>query len=134
MNIHEEKFIDHFVRNEKRKRLKSFFDKDKNRWKGLLEIEHYNEKVLDKRFTKVYENKPFGNKELISILKSKGASNKCYVISNCSDLDEQEMDLTDAINEVIGVGMGTLISCIPGQLAYYEGELGDQVILENKNT
>lgn len=32
------------------------------------------------------------------------------------------MDLSDALIQVIGRGQGTFISCIPGELAYFEGE------------
>ena len=32
------------------------------------------------------------------------------------------MDLRDALGATVTFGMGTLISCIPGELAYYEGE------------
>ena len=32
------------------------------------------------------------------------------------------MGLSEALAEVIGRGMGTFISCLPGKLAYFEGE------------
>jgi hypothetical protein len=33
-----------------------------------------------------------------------------------------EIDLTHALETVIGRGMGTFLSCIPGKLAYFEDE------------
>jgi hypothetical protein len=43
------------------------------------------------------------------------------------------MDLLAALELVIGSGLGTVISCIPGKLAYYEGELpGDRYVLHCK--
>jgi hypothetical protein len=39
-----------------------------------------------------------------------------------SDLDGGWMDLQDALDWTVATGTGTLISCIPGELAYYEGE------------
>jgi len=32
------------------------------------------------------------------------------------------MFLAEAVEKVLGMGMGTFISCIPGKLAYFEGE------------
>jgi hypothetical protein len=51
-----------------------------------------------------------------------GAGSKCRVTSENLDLDGREMDLDAALKETIGYGMGTIISCIPGRLAYFEDE------------
>ncbi len=41
------------------------------------------------------------------------------------------MLLTDALAAVVGRGFGTILVCIPGSLAYYEGEdPGERYILE----
>jgi hypothetical protein len=37
-------------------------------------------------------------------------------------VDGQEMKLKDALDALIGVGSGTIISCIPGKLAFFESE------------
>jgi len=58
---------------------------------------------------------------LFAILKRLGAPDNCWVISE-GDLDGQEVNLLAALKEVVGYGMGTLISCIPGRLAYFESE------------
>jgi hypothetical protein len=51
-----------------------------------------------------------------------GAGPKCWIISEWDKLDAREMDLETALRETIGYGMGTIISCIPGKLAYFEDE------------
>jgi hypothetical protein len=56
------------------------------------------------------------------ILAAKGAGSKCWVISEDSRFDGQEMELDAALRETIGRGMGVIISCIPGELAYFEDE------------
>jgi hypothetical protein len=43
-------------------------------------------------------------------------------MSASSDLDGQEVDLRAALEDVVGYNDGTFISCIPGRLAYFEGE------------
>jgi len=39
-----------------------------------------------------------------------------------SKLDGQELLLESALESVVGNGIGTILSCIPGKLAYFEGE------------
>jgi hypothetical protein len=66
---------------------------------------------------------------LAKLLKAKGAGPKCYVMCENSKLDGQEVDLESALKETVGCQMGTLISCLPGRLGYFEDEDG-RCILE----
>jgi len=56
------------------------------------------------------------------MLAAKGAGSRCWVISESSELDTREMDLLEALGETVGHGMGTIISCVAGRLAYFEDE------------
>jgi hypothetical protein len=56
------------------------------------------------------------------LLATKGAGSRCWVISEKSELDSQELDLRKALDETIGSGMGTIISCVAGKLGYFEDE------------
>ena len=65
------------------------------------------------------------------ILKQYGAPQICHVISESSEVDGKDLPLKAAIEEVLGYGMGSVISCIPGRLAYYEGEMpSDRFVLK----
>jgi hypothetical protein len=55
-------------------------------------------------------------------LERRGAGPTCYIVSTDADLDRTTRDLSDAINQVFAFVEGTIISCVPGRLAYYEGE------------
>ena len=57
------------------------------------------------------------------LLKSKGVPANCYCLSENDELDGQELPLGAALEQVVGYGMGTFISCLPGRLAYFEGEV-----------
>jgi hypothetical protein len=82
----------------------------------LVEWERRGEAHLDK----IYE-----------LLRRRGAPTRCYVMSASSDLDGQEVDLMEALKEVVGFNDGTFISCIPGRLAYFEGEeLNERYVLQ----
>jgi hypothetical protein len=55
----------------------------------------------------------------------------CHVISTSSELDGRDLNLVEVLEQVVGFGEGTLISCIPGRLGYFEGEsANDRFILE----
>lgn len=56
------------------------------------------------------------------LLRAHGAPETCYVLSESPDLDGRRLPLLSALEQVVGQGWGTLLSCIPGVLAYYEGE------------
>jgi len=64
------------------------------------------------------------------LLLSKNAPDVCYLISESTSLDGKVMPLEEAINKIVGSGIATIVSCIPGELAYYEGEnLKNRLIL-----
>jgi hypothetical protein len=56
------------------------------------------------------------------LLKSRGASETCWAISKDPELDGRELDLKTILEQLIGSGTGTLLSCLPGKLAYFDGE------------
>ncbi|HSH59004.1 MAG TPA: hypothetical protein VK988_05055 [Acidimicrobiales bacterium] len=43
-------------------------------------------------------------------------------MSENDEVDGQVMLLEDALAEIVGQGMGALVSSVPGRLAYFEGE------------
>ena len=69
--------------------------------------------------------------EILRLLKNKAPEN-CYALSEDDELDGKEVLLADALKEIVGRGMGTFLSCIPGRLAYFEDE-EDRSILERSS-
>ena len=61
------------------------------------------------------------------ILRGLGAPDTCYLISEDTKFDGKEMELLAALKQIVGYGMGTVISCIPGRLGYFEGELKEKI-------
>jgi hypothetical protein len=65
-----------------------------------------------------------------ALRRAKGAGRLCHFIGPDDDLDGRDMDLREALEHVVGVTGGALLSCIPGCLAYYESEQpGERIIL-----
>jgi hypothetical protein len=59
---------------------------------------------------------------ILRTLKALGAPQSCYLVSENPGWDGTRVGLDDALAQVLGRGYGTLISCVPGRVAYFEGE------------
>jgi hypothetical protein len=106
-----------FIAPARRSRHLELFDKPKRRQDITRSLAHF--KRLDERYLiriAPREQNPS------DILRSKGAPEIRYAVSEDDETDGKEIDLTHASETVIGRGMGTLLSCIPGKLAYFEDE------------
>ena len=53
----------------------------------------------------------------------------CWAISEDTRFDGREVELDSALSELVGYGMGAILSCIAGRLAFVESEDG-RFILE----
>lgn len=125
-----------FVQKDKQERLLGFLAKPKNRRKFTGSLAHFS--WFDRRFATpiawkvdpkltLSERHLQGIENIYRLLKSKGAGLTCWVISEDADIDGRELDLKATLKDVVGCGMGTILSCIPGKLAYFEGE--DEALL-----
>jgi hypothetical protein len=136
LSEHELATIASFVVRDKRERLHSFVSNAKRRDKFLRELAHF--RWFDPRFATpvawvpdpslgLWEGRLDGIDRVEQLLKSKGAGKTCWATSENSELDGKELELHAALEAVTGHGMGTILSFIPGKLAYYEGE--DETLL-----
>jgi hypothetical protein len=124
---HEEELIRAFIPPHRQERFLEIIAKPKKRAKLLTQLSHFN--ALDPRFMVAIPPNQQNPSSLAKILKAKGAGAKCYVVSENSTLDGKEVELETALEETVGCQMGTLISCVPGKLGYFEDEDG-RCILE----
>lgn len=64
------------------------------------------------------------------ILRARGAPDECHVRCGDAETDGRELELRSALDRFVGSSMGVLLICIPGRLAYHEGEeLHDRTVL-----
>ena len=133
MNFEREiDFVNTFVQPEKQERYIGFLRSLKNRRKFLDELYHFKDFAPTCMFD--LSGKIDSCEGLLSDLRRRGAPDNCYVISAHPYLDGVTRPLKDAISEVFSLIDGTLIFCIPGQLAYYEGEAPkNRYILHRQN-
>jgi hypothetical protein len=126
---HEAAFIRAFVTPTKRERVVELLSKPKRRREFLKALAHFGD--LDSRFCVQIPSAEQSASGIASLLQKRGAPAECYLISEDLALDGKSMPLSDALQKVVAYGMGTLVSCIPGRLGYYEGEArGDRCLLE----
>ncbi|KTR58661.1 hypothetical protein RSA42_14655 [Exiguobacterium indicum] len=56
------------------------------------------------------------------LLKQYGAPDTCYCLSENELISGKTLPLREALEHVIGFKFASIISCIPGELAYFEAE------------
>lgn len=117
----EEATIRAFIQKNKQDRCIQFLANPKNRHKFTSELCHF--KWLDERFAHpIPPSTAHTAKEIVALLRSKGAGPTVHVISEDSGIDGKELGLEEAMGHVWGGQMGTILSCIPGKLGYFEDE------------
>jgi hypothetical protein len=130
MNV-EEELIRAFVLKERRERLIAGLADPRRRRQVLDSLDHFRH--LDTRYAQSVLSRTQTPQGIEGILKRKGAPDTCYVISANAKLDGKAMSLTTALEQVVGIGLGTFISCVPGVLGYFEGEeAGARYVLERR--
>lgn len=70
---------------------------------------------------------------VVAALVKRGAGSLCWCISESRKLDRRELPLAEAISLVLGSQQGTVISCLPGRLGYYEGEDARCLLVRDKS-
>jgi hypothetical protein len=116
----EEALIRSFVVAAKQERYVDFLAHPKRRRKATAALAHFAD--LDSRWVVRLPSGQHTVPAITEFLRSLGAGETCHVISESEALDGQRLPLGQALDAVIGHGMGTLLSCVPGRLAFFEGE------------
>jgi len=123
MNEHEETFVRAFIASARRARWLESLASSKRRQRLLDRLNHCQD--LDERYTTLLPS----NTDVIALLRSRGAPTMCYVLSCTAEIDGQLLALDEAVSAAELGGWGTVISCIPGRLAYYYDECGARRML-----
>jgi hypothetical protein len=126
---HEEALIRSFILPSRRDRYFHLMANRKARQKLRLVLAHCKDIVLKYAYKLPPKEQTLHQIEVC--LKKVGAPSICYAISENTEIDSLELPLHDALVKTVGKGFGTILSCIPGKLAYYESEdPGERYILK----
>ncbi|HEY4354721.1 MAG TPA: hypothetical protein VGN16_03160 [Acidobacteriaceae bacterium] len=124
---HEIAFVDRFVTKNKRDRYRKFLLNASLRRKFISELAHF--KHFDSRYRVPLLSQKLFVENIMVELQKRHSPNTIFVISEDPRLDRQEMALAEALSRIVGSGMGTVLSCIPGSLVFVETE-DERFILE----
>ena len=122
MNPHEEALVTTFMESSRQERFRTFLRDPKKRKKFTRALAHRRSRLFKANVLRMIPPRQQNPDGIYSILKSLGAQEKCWVISEGS-LDGHEFEPRQALEEVVGRGFGTLLSCIPGRLAFLRAKM-----------
>jgi hypothetical protein len=129
----EATLVSTFVIANKRKRLIEILANPKRRVRATATLAHFHD--LDPSAVIRLQDDAQTPALIELALRSRGAGDTCHVISENRAIDGKRLPLKSALEHVVGHGMGTLLSCVPGELAYFEGEgPSDRCILARRTS
>jgi hypothetical protein len=126
---HEYQTIRSFITRQKRTRYLELVSNPATRTKFTHALAHFRD--VDQRCKFLIPPSKQNPKEIQRILAAKGAFGFCYVITEHPELDGKELPLAEALETIVGRGIGAILSCIPGRLAFMETE-DERFILEKE--
>ena len=129
MNIDiERSFVMKFVSKDKKRRILEMLEKPKKREKLRRLLPH--SALFDPKWICHIPRDRQQTDEIYQMLRNKHSPENCYLISSAPGFDGIELSLKEALDQIKHLVAGTIIICIPEQLAYFEGEVyGDRYIL-----
>lgn len=119
VNIHEAG-IAKFLYKNKRDRFFEEITHPKKRPKLFSKLGH-NLDFIDEQYMHPVPTAYYSAELIHKYVKELGAPDICFAISEIDSVDGKEVNLLEALRKVRGFG-SSILSCIPGKLAYYEGE------------
>jgi hypothetical protein len=124
---HEHSLIAAFVKRNKRDRYREILSSERLRHKFTSQLAHFTDFDPTYRVA-IASNKLFVENIALELQKRHSPS-IVFAISEDPALDQKELPLLEALRQTVGRGMGTVLSCIPGRLAFVETE-DEHFILE----
>jgi len=123
----EQAFIAAFVKRSKRDRYREMLSDPRYRHKFTSKLAHFADFDPEYRLP-IPSGKLFVD-NISRELQKRHSPLIVFAISENPALDQKELPLVEVLKEIVGRGMGTVLSCIPGHLAYVETE-DERFILE----
>jgi hypothetical protein len=123
----EQALLAAFVKRNKRDRYREILSNPRLRHKFTHQLAHFTD--FDPKYRlSMPSNKLFVDNIAFELQKRHSPS-IVFAISEDPSLDQRELPLVEALKQIVGRGMGTVLSCIPGRLAFVETE-DERFILE----
>ena len=124
---HEISLVGAFIKRSKRDRYRKFVSDAHLRRKFINQLAHFND--FDPKYRLPIPSCKLLVENIARELNKRHSPAVVFVISEDPSIDEKEMPLAEALRQIVGRGMGAVISCVPGRLAFVETE-DERFILE----
>jgi hypothetical protein len=119
--IHVRGFVRAFIQRSRQDRCLFLLEHPKRRRDFTKELAHF--KWLEERYSRpVPSNRANSAHGMVSLLRQKGASATVWIISEDPKIDATELPLDEAMKQAWGSSMETILTCVPGKLAFFRGE------------
>ena len=126
---HAEALIRAFVAPGRRERYLGLLASGRGRAKLRAALAHFRD--FDARVVRPVPPAEQTAAGVAALLRARGAPAECVLLAEDAALDGRRLPLDDALAAVVGRGLGAFVSCLPGRLAYYDGEdAGERYALE----
>lgn len=112
--------IQAFVSSPQKHRMLELLGSPKKRKKLVAMLNHFD--ALDERYASRIDPSTHTAEAVGTLLRGAGAPNLCVAMSSNPEIDDRELSLDEALAASIDGDYGTFLTCIPGRLAYYQGE------------
>jgi hypothetical protein len=109
-----------FVSEQRRARILTLLSTERGRTKLRARLAHCD--CFDDRYATPIPPDRHDPASIAALLRSLGASADCRMLAEADSMDGRTMSLDDAVKALVGHGAGAVVICIPGRLAYFEGE------------
>ncbi len=126
----EQALIAAFVKRSKRDRYREILSNPRLRHKFTSQLAHFSD--FDPKYRLAIPSSKLFVDNITRELRKRHSPGIVFAISEDPALDQQELPLTEGLQQIVGRGMGTVLSCIPGRLAFVETE-DERFILERHN-
>jgi hypothetical protein len=125
--VHHQSLIAVFVKRSKRDRYREILSNPRLRHKFTGQLAHFTD--FDPRYRLPIPSNRLFVEKIARELQKRHSPTIVFAISEDPRLDQKEFPLVEALEQIVGRGMGTVLSCIPGRLAFVETE-DERFILE----
>lgn len=126
----EQSLIAAFVKRSKRDRYREILSNPRLRHKFTNQLAHFTD--FDPKYRLPIPSNKLRVSNITIELQKRHCPSMVFAISEDPALDQKELPLVEALEQIVGSGMGTVLSCLPGRLAFVETE-DERFILERHN-
>ena len=123
----EQALIAAFVKRSKRDRYREVLSDPRLRGKFTAQLAHFSD--FDPKYRLAIPSNKLFVDNIARELQKRHSPSVVFAISEDPALDQKELPLIEGLKQIVGRGMGSVLSCIPGRLAFVETE-DERFILE----